>query len=413
MNEMTVALSSPLPLPAGPGLPVSVSADRASVNPRLDRARVATRDCKIMIIDDEELVISVVRRFLQSEGYVHFLPLTQSVRAMDSIREYRPDAILLDISMPEVNGLEILGACKGDPALEQIPVIILSANQDKGTQKAALELGALDFIAKPVERTELILRVRNALVLKQQFDALNHHTRDLEQQVADRTQQLERSREQILQCLARAAEYRDNETGRHVIRVGKFSRTIAEHLCLPADFCKQVELAAQLHDLGKIGIPDQILLSPEKLTSEQFDVMKKHCEIGRAILNPFAAEEIELLRKHQAGQLQIPEALRRPLLSLAARIAQTHHEKFDGTGYPLGLKGEQIPIEGRITAVADVYDALCSERPYKKGFPVEKALEIMLADRGRRFDPIVLDAFFEKITVIEKIRKAFLDCPVA
>lgn len=418
MTEMSVALTAPASIGAAPVAPVPAATDpaaqdRTAINPRLDRARLATRNCRIMIIDDEELVISVVRRFLQSEGYVHFMPLTQSLRAMDAIREYRPDAILLDISMPEVNGLEILGACKGDPSLEQVPVIILSASQDKGTQKAALELGALDFIAKPVERTELILRVRNALVLKQQFDALNTHARDLEQQVADRTQQLERSREQILQCLARAAEYRDNETGRHVVRVGKYCRTIAEHLALPADFCKQIELAAQLHDLGKIGIPDQILLTPEKLTPEQFEVMKKHCEIGRAILNPFAAEEIELLRKHQAGQLQIPDALRRPLLSLAARIAQTHHEKFDGTGYPLGLKGEQIPIEGRITAVADVYDALCSERPYKKDFPVEKALEIMLADRGRRFDPVVLDAFFEKITAIEKIRKAFLDCKVA
>jgi putative two-component system response regulator len=246
-------------------------------------------------------------------------------------------------------------------------------------------------------------------MLKQHFDALSNHARELGLEVQERTRQLERSREQILQCLARAAEYRDNETGRHVVRVGKYCRTISEQLGLPVEFCKQIELAAQLHDLGKLGIPDSILLSPDKLTTEQFETMKKHCDIGRAILNPFAAEEIEQLRKYQAGQTDLPASLRAPMLSLAARIAQTHHEKYDGTGYPLGLSGEQIPIEGRITAVADVYDALCSKRPYKEDFPVEKALGIMLAERGTRFDPVVLDAFFEKISTIEKIRHSLQD----
>ncbi len=379
------------------------------IRTRLQRSKAATRASKLMIVDDEDLIISVVRRFLQSEGYTNFETLNESVNAVETIRRVRPDAVLLDISMPMVSGLEILDACKSDPILDHIPFIILSASQDKATQKAALELGALDFIAKPVDKTELILRVQNALMLKQHFDALSNHARELGLEVQERTRQLERSREQILQCLARAAEYRDNETGRHVVRVGKYCRTISEQLSLPVEFCKQIELAAQLHDLGKLGIPDSILLSPDKLTPEQFDVMKKHCDIGRAILNPFAAEEIEQLRKYQAGQTDLPASLRAPMLSLAARIAQTHHEKFDGTGYPLGLRGEQIPIEGRITAVADVYDALCSQRPYKPDFPVEKALGIMLAERGTRFDPVVLDAFFEKISTIEKIRHSLQD----
>lgn len=390
-----------------PGVPVPPLP--TPIRNRMEKARLATRNCRVQIVDDEDLVISVVRRFLQSEGFVNFHTVNDATRGVEAIRSYLPDVVLLDISMPKVSGLEILDACKADPALQQIPFIILSANQDKATQKAALELGALDFIAKPVEKTELMLRVQNALVLKQHFDALSQHARVLEQEVLDRTRQLERSREQVLQCLARAAEYRDNETGRHVLRVGKYCRTIAEQLKLPAEFCKQIELAAQLHDLGKIGIPDSILLSPDKLSPQQFDMMKKHCEIGRAILNPFAAEEVEQLRRYQAGLTDLPASLRAPMLSLAARIAQTHHEKFDGTGYPLGLKGEQIPIEGRITAVADVYDALCSERPYKPTFPVEKSLEIMLAERGTRFDPVVLDAFFEKISTIEKIRNSLQD----
>jgi putative two-component system response regulator len=178
---------------------------------------------------------------------------------------------------------------------------------------------------------------------------------------------------------------------------------------LPRTFCVQIEMAAPLHDLGKIGIPDSILLSPDKLSDEQFVAMKKHCEIGRKILDPFAAEEVELLRDPHVNKQELPETMRLPLLTMAARIAQTHHEKWDGTGYPLGLKGEAIPIEGRITAVADVYDALCSQRPYKPQYNIEKALEIMLSDRGTRFDPQVLDAFCEKLPTIEKIRRLFGD----
>jgi len=388
---------------------IPVVAGSSASRSRMHAAKDATRASKVMIIDDEDLVLSVVRRLLQTGGYSNFETVVDSVNAVDNIRTFRPDLVLLDISMPQVSGLEILDACKCDPALDHIPIIILSANRDKEVQKAALEMGALDFIGKPVDRTELLLRVQNALILKQHFDTLTNHARVLGLEVQERTRQLERSREQILQCLARAAEYRDNETGRHVVRVGKYCRTISEQLRLPREFCRQIELAAQLHDLGKIGIPDSILLSPDKLSSEQFDTMKTHCDIGRAILNPFAAEEIEQLRKYQAGQTDLPAVLRAPMLSLAARIAQTHHEKYDGTGYPLGLRGEQIPIEGRITAVADVYDALCSQRPYKPDFPVEKALGIMLAERGSRFDPVVLDAFFEKISTIEKIRCSLQD----
>lgn len=406
MNEMNVLSNGDLG-----AIGIGVSAPVFGTRTRMDKSREATRNGKIVIIDDEDLVISVVRRFLQSEGYVHFETVNDSTQALAAIRASKPDLILLDITMPVVSGLEILDACKTDPALQQIPVIILSANQEKATQKTALELGAMDFIAKPVDRSELILRVQNAMMLKQHFDAISNHARLLEQEVEQRTRQLERSREQVLQCLARAAEYRDNETGRHVVRVGKYCRAISEQLQLPTEFCRQIELSAQLHDLGKIGIPDSLLLSSEKLTPEQFEVMKKHCEIGRAILNPFAAEEIELLRRYQQGTIDLPVSLRSPMLSLAARIAQTHHEKFDGTGYPLGLKGEQIPLEGRITAVADVYDALCSVRPYKPGFTVEKSLEIMLAERGTRFDPVVLDAFFEKISTIEKIRLSLQDQP--
>lgn len=367
------------------------------------------KQSKIMIIDDEQLVIKVVRRFLQSEGYENFVTLTQSAGAVERMELEQPDVVLLDVMMPEISGLDILRERRQIPSLQLTPFIILSGSQDLEIKQEALEHGATDFLGKPVEKIELTLRVKNSLLLKQQYKDLEVHAHELEQEVQERTRQLERSREQILQCLARAAEYRDNETGRHVVRVGKYARVVAERLGLPKEFCGQIELAAQLHDLGKIGIPDSILLNPGKLSEEEFSVMKRHCEIGREILDPFAADEMEELRQNKSDPARLPSNIRSPLLVLAAKIAQTHHEKWDGTGYPLGLKGEQIPIEGRITSVSDVYDALCSVRPYKEGFSVEQALRIMLAERGTRFDPKVLDAFVDQIPRIEKIRKAYSD----
>jgi putative two-component system response regulator len=392
-------------VPFLPRLPQAILPVESARNAAIERIKQS----KIMIIDDEQLVIKVVRRFLQSEGYENFVTLTQSTGAVERIEQEQPDVVLLDVMMPEISGLEILRERRRIPSLQLTPFIILSGSQDLEVKQEALEHGATDFLGKPVEKIELTLRVKNALLLKQQYKDLEVHAHELEQEVQERTRQLERSREQILQCLARAAEYRDNETGRHVVRVGKYARVVGERLGLPKEFCGQIELAAQLHDLGKIGIPDSILLNPGKLSEEEFAVMKRHCEIGREILDPFAADEMEELRQNKSDPARLPSNLRSPLLVLAAKIAQTHHEKWDGTGYPLGLKGEQIPIEGRITSVSDVYDALCSVRPYKEGFSVEQALRIMLAERGTRFDPKVLDAFVDQIPRIEKIRKAYSD----
>jgi putative two-component system response regulator len=407
---MDIQLNTPVPAVA-PTAPVFTSKAQGLLSLEATRAAAIERikQSKIMIIDDEQLVIKVVRRFLQSEGYENFVTLTQSSGAVERIEQEQPDVVLLDVMMPEISGLDILRERQRVPSLQLTPFIILSGSQDLEVKQEALEHGATDFLGKPVEKIELTLRVKNSLLLKQQYKDLETHAHELEQEVQERTRQLERSREQILQCLARAAEYRDNETGRHVVRVGKYARVVAERLGLPKEFCGQIELAAQLHDLGKIGIPDAILLNPGKLTEEEFAVMKRHCEIGREILDPFAADEMEALRQNKSDPARLPSNIRSPLLVLAAKIAQTHHEKWDGTGYPLGLKGEQIPIEGRITSVSDVYDALCSVRPYKEGFSVEQALRIMLAERGTRFDPKVLDAFVDQIPRIEKIRKAYSD----
>ena len=367
------------------------------------------RDAKILIIDDEELVIRVVRRFLVSDGYQNFTTVTDPRQALDEIERVKPDVVLLDIMMPNITGLDLLRVRQKVPHLQPIPYIILSATNDNQVKRQALELGATDFLGKPVDPSDLILRVQNALTVKQHYDYVSNYAAQLEAEVKQRTQQIERSREQIIHCLARAAEYRDNETGDHVLRVGKYCAIIASQLGFNEEYCRQIALAAQLHDVGKIGIPDSVLLNPGKLSNTEFDIMQQHCALGNQIMEPLAVEDADRIRRHADVGGFIMDGVDSPMLELATTIAKTHHEKWDGTGYPNKLKGQEIPIEGRICCVADVFDALCSERPYKPSFPMQKCLEIMLSERGTRFDPIVVDAFFERISEIEHARNQHAD----
>ena len=389
---------------------VNVSLMRAPVDSAIvSKTKDFVRQAKVMIIDDEMLVIKVVKRYLSAEGYANFVMVDDSRQALEKIWEEQPDVILSDIHMPEVSGLDILRARQKNAKLTSIPVLILSGSSGNEVMREALELGATDFLAKPVDPYALSLRVQNALIVKSHHDHLARYALDLEEQVSRRVKQLEDSREQIVHCLARAAEYRDNETGEHIIRVGKYCRVIAEELGFPEKYCREIELGAQLHDVGKIGIPDSILLNPGRLTSEEFDVMKAHCGVGLEIMEPLSQQDGERVRSHASSGGFIMESVDSPMLQLAASIARTHHEKWDGTGYPGKLAGEAIPIEGRICCVADVFDALCSERPYKPKFPLKKCLEIMLSERGTRFDPKVLDAFFARFAEIEEIRQTYND----
>lgn len=397
----------------------AVSREVEVKNSRLSRRKIessqflsddpAIRQAKIMIIDDEELVIRVVKRFLAADGYSNFVTLSKPRDAFSVIQKEKPDVVLLDIMMPHVTGLDLLKMRQFSPEFHHIPFIILSATSESQVKRDALRLGATDFLAKPVDPSDLTVRVRNSLVVKHQHDTLANYANELERKVKLRTQQIERSREQIIHCLARAAEYRDNETGDHVIRVGKYAGVIAAELGFSDEYCNQIELAAQLHDVGKIGIPDSVLLNPGRLNNEEFEIMKAHCVLGVEIMEPLAEAEGRVVRNHAEVGGFIMDGVDSPMLELAALIARTHHEKWDGSGYPTGMKGEMIPIEGRITCVADVYDALCSERPYKKAFTMKKCLEIMLSERGTRFDPIVLDAFFRRLSDVDKIRRTYDD----
>lgn len=378
---------------------------RAPKKPR----RCATPDSKIMIVDDEAVNIKVTRKYLEQDGYKNFITVTDARRAMRALDESDPDLVLLDIVMPNVSGLDILEEIRRRPDLQNLPVVILTASTDPETKLSALRLGATDFLAKPVDPSELTPRVRNMLIVKEHADHLEAHAERLEKAVQQRTEELAYSRKHVIECLARAAEYRDDDTGRHIVRVGRYAGIIAEEIGYDDEYCDQIEQAAQLHDVGKIAIPDAILKKRGQLDEADYGLMKKHCLFGHKIIRPMGDSDTRILRSHPELGAHILNVESSAVIRMAARIALTHHEKFDGSGYPIGLAGEDIPIEGRITAVADVFDALSSERPYKKPFPREKCFEIMRGESGSHFDPDVLDAFFRRSEEIVAIQLDSVD----
>ncbi|MGD9645350.1 MAG: HD domain-containing phosphohydrolase [Pirellulales bacterium] len=349
---------------------------------------------KIMVVDDEPLNIRTVCHHLSIAGYQHFIPVSDSTQVLGALAMEEPDVVLLDIVMPEPGGLELLSQIRALEGWEQLPVVILTAIDDCSVKARALDLGATDFLTKPVDSSELIPRVRNALLLKAYHDHLRTYAQRLEAQVRARTDELEQSRMAIIQSLARAAEYRDNETGRHALRVGKYAGLIARALGLSEESSELIELAAPLHDVGKIAISDSILLKPDKLTPEEMEVMQSHCGHGKRIFEPICGDEVVAYRAHTRLGQEMVGTCRAPVLDMAASIALTHHERWDGNGYPLGLAGEDIPIEGRVTAVADAFDALSSKRSYKRPFPLDRCFAILEEGRATQFDPAVLDAFF-------------------
>ena len=378
----------------------------ASPQAPVDIPRSAVR---VMVVDDEPTNIKIVCRYLETAGYKQFITCSESPKAMDLIRDQQPDVILLDVMMPHVDGLAILEAVRTDPQLRYLPVIILTASNDAKTKQSALELGATDFLHKPVDPSELLPRVKNALIVKAHQDHLKRYSQELEEAVRLRTAEVEATRQDLIFCLARAAEFRDDDTGHHILRVGRYAGIIASQLGFNGKYVKLLEQAAQLHDVGKIGIPDAILLKPGKLDPEEFEVIKKHCGFGKKIILPLPDAEWQRLKGHTNIGSRIMDIASSPVLSIASKVAVTHHEKWNGGGYPLGLAGEDIPVEGRIVAVADVYDALSSARPYKPPFPREKCLAIMQEQRGVHFDPKVLDAFIARINDVVSVQIEYAD----
>jgi putative two-component system response regulator len=313
------------------------------------------------------------------------------------------------VMMPDISGLDILRELRSVNATRHLPVIVLTAHVEDSIKRQAVELGANDFLGKPIDPLELLPRVRNLLSLRSHQHWLEQTSERLEAEVRRRTAALVKAEQNIVNCLARAAEYRDNETGRHVVRVGRYAALIAETLGQSSEYSKLIREAAKLHDVGKIGIPDSILLKTGKLDPDEFATMQQHCGMGLQVLQQISQDDFHSFRRHVQMGASILDAIDSPLLAMASQIAMTHHEKWDGSGYPFGISGEQIPLEGRITAVADVFDALSTVRPYKPAFPLEKCYAILEEGRGTHFDPRILDAFFQRRDEAVAIQMEFSD----
>lgn len=342
---------------------------------------------RIFVVDDEPVNLKLLARFLQSQGYRHVELIQDSRGVIARYQEARPDLILLDINMPHLDGYEVLAqlVALNDPMLP--PVVALTAQHSRDHLLKALSAGARDFIRKPFDHTELQVRVRNLLAAHIAHRMLNDHSAVLEELVRQRTEVLHMTRLQVVQRLARAAEYRDNETGNHILRMAQVSTLLAKSLGWSPTDCELMSHASPMHDVGKIGIPDAILLKPGKLEPDEFKLMQTHTEIGAEILGGDESD----------------------LLALARIIALSHHEKWDGTGYPQGLAGAAIPMAGRIVAAADVFDALTSVRPYKDAWPTERAVRYMTESAGTHFDPEVIDHFLKHLPDISEIMQRHAD----
>jgi putative two-component system response regulator len=346
----------------GQRLALAVGSEHDERPSRFDAAELM--NAKILIVDDEQANVTLLERVLERAGYVNLTSTTDSSRVAGLCAENPPDLVLLDLHMPHPNGLEVMSLIR--PWVERlwVPILVLTADITREAKQEALSRGAKDFVTKPFDSAEVLLRIKN--LLEARFLYLT-----LEERVHERTQDLSEARLEVLERLAIAAEYRDDATGEHTRRVGHTAVLVARALGLSAVQIELMGLAAPLHDVGKIGIPDQILLKPGRLTSEEFELMKGHTSIGKFILS----------------------GSRSPTLQMSEEIAFTHHERWDGNGYPSGLKGEDIPITGRIVAIADVFDALTHSRPYKAAWPIDKALEEIHGLSGQQFDPEVTAAF--------------------
>jgi putative two-component system response regulator len=337
------------------------------------------RDVRILVIDDEEMNIEMLRRVLEPEGYSRFITTTDPRRALDLYREHHPDLILLDLKMPHLEGHEVLALFREEiPPDTYLPILVLTSDGSSEAKRRALSGGARDFLTKPLSPIEVRLRIRNLLETRFLHLAMQNQNQWLEERVRERTAELtrrtvelEEARIEILQRLARAAEFRDDETGLHTQRVGRTAALLAEGLGIAPSEVEVIRRAAPLHDIGKIGIPDAVLLKGGRLSLDEFEVMKTHTLIGADILSGSSV----------------------PLLATGREIALTHHEHWDGSGYPAGLAGEAIPLPGRAVAVADVFDALTHPRPYKPAWTPDAALDEIQRQAGRQFDPEIARAF--------------------
>ncbi len=349
---------------------------------------------KILVVDEDESHARAMVEHLRNFGMREPLWTRNTQDAYRLIHLELPDLLLLDIDLANPHAWQMIEETRDQRALHHMPILVLTPAEDTEKKLQALLLGATDVVNKPVDSSELMLRVRNALFAKRYQDQLSEHSEALWQQLENRTAALAASRQEIIHCLACAAEYRDNETGQHVIRVGMYAAVVAEVMGCTAQLIDDIEQAAKLHDVGKIGIPDTILLKQGRLTAAEEALMRKHCVYGRNIIQRIPKHDWDLRNSERSWMDMEPNCrIDSSVLAMAATIAETHHERWDGHGYPSRLRGEDIPLVGRITAVCDVFDAVSSRRPYKPEFPLAECFEILEQGQGSHFDRQVVTAF--------------------
>jgi putative two-component system response regulator len=328
---------------------------------------------RVLVVDDELATVKFLTRLLNNTG-AEVSSTTDARQVPELVASQDPDLIILDLHMPHMDGFEVmekLGPLRSP--LRYLPVLVLTGDTASAVKQRALRVGARDFLSKPFDTVEAMLRIRNLLTTRHFYIALEQEQQRLEQSVRERTRELAETHLEIVGRLARAAEYRDDNTGEHTRRVGRLSALLARKLGYDADAVEMIERAAALHDVGKVGVPDAILLKPGPLTPAEVEIMRTHAVVGAKILSNSRA----------------------PLLRMAEAIALTHHERWDGSGYPAGLAGGNIPFVGRIVALADSFDAMTHSRPYQAAITVDHALGMLIDLRGRAYDPTVVDAFTE------------------
>ncbi len=356
-----------------------------------DTALDATFDAEekrntLLLVDDIPANLKVLVSYLQNFNFK--VRIAQDGEdALQQVSYAKPDLILLDVMMPKIDGFETCRCLKQNPETQNIPVIFMSALNDTFDKVAGFEAGGVDYITKPFQHEEVLARVNTHLTLKHLREQVAEQNTFLEQRVKQRTQELDAIRLHVIRSLGRAAEYRDNETGRHVIRMSKCAARLAKALDLDDDACEMILNASPMHDVGKIGIPDHILLKPGKLEPDEWSVMKTHATIGEEILSGNDSE----------------------LLKTAALIARTHHERWDGSGYPEGLKGDDIPLISRIVSICDVFDALLSRRPYKEPWELSTVLDYINNNSGILFDPHLVELFNQCLDDILEIQQQYAD----
>lgn len=341
----------------------------------------------VLVCDDSITNALILTNLVEKELSVNVITLTDPREVMPTITDRDVDLMLLDLEMPYLSGFEVLNQVRPSFQPDQLPILVITGVEGVTARNKALESGANDFLNKPFDQIEVILRVKNLLKIHQSYIIHQRNNQLLEKEVSIRTEELSKSIAGLLHSLAIAGELKDDETGKHVLRVGKYARILAEGYGLPSDLADMIEQTAPLHDIGKIGIPDKILLKPGKLNHEEKQLMDLHTKFG-----------YDLIGSHSST-----------LIQMAQSISVSHHERWDGTGYPEKLKGESIPIEGRITAIADVFDALTTQRPYKDAWPIDKAIEYISNESGKAFDPSLIHVFKDNISNITDISQKFAD----